>query len=338
VAFYGVVVADPSDVNRVLFATQRLYESTDQGASWNAISDDLTTGDPHAIRAVAIAPSDSNVVWVATNDDNIQLSTDGGKTFSIKLAEAPGWERITREIEVPAWDPKVAYVARPRFDVPQIMRTKDQGATWEPIVGNLPNVPIGVIDSGEIAGTKVLVAGSDRGVFISCDDGAKWGRLGTGFPNTVIQDIHLDTAHDRVVVGSMGRGAWIYDGPKLSDCENVGGDGGGGGTGGIGGIGGAGSGGAAGTGGIAGTGGAGGVGGDGVGGAGTGGGGTGGIGATGGTGLGGLGGTQGLGGTDSGDPGGCGCRASSGTRTLSGLGALGALLLLSFRRRRLRST
>src|SRR5207247_813361 len=99
------------------------------------------TGGAGAIRALAIAPSDSNFVYAATNDGRVQVSGDGGHIFQLRLTGNPGWPRVTREISVHPQRPMEAYLAVSNFGVQQVRRSIDAGATWQPLDGDLPDVP-----------------------------------------------------------------------------------------------------------------------------------------------------------------------------------------------------
>ncbi|HMI87084.1 MAG TPA: hypothetical protein VK550_23475, partial [Polyangiaceae bacterium] len=313
-AFYHVTVFHPTDPMTVFTATHRVYKSTNQGSNWTAISGDLTGGDPYAIRALAISPSNPQILWAATNDHKVLVSSDGGVTFTQKT-DAQGWRRITRELSVPPWDDQAVFVAVPRFGTDQVKMTKDLGSTWTAIDGDLPDVPVNTVDSAWVQSRKAIFIGSDRGVYFSCNEGQHWEKIGTNLPNVHVNDIRYDPYFKRVVASSMGRGVWQIDEPSMESCPLIDGGGGTGGTGGAGGTAGA-----AGSGGTAGTAG---TGPDGGGGAGKGGAaGSAGTGGAGGT-TGGTAGTGGAAGTSGGSSGAGGSGGAAGTAGATGTGGAG---------------
>jgi hypothetical protein len=359
VAFLATYEINPQNPQEMLYATQRVWRSTNQGTSFTAISADVTTGGTERIRAIQIARSNPQVVYIATSDGRIQVSLDGGATFTPKLTGLPRVYLLTREIDIAAWDEKVAVLGVSAFGTDQVRITRDRGDTWKTIDGNLPDIPVNTTEITQIEGVEMIIIGTDQGVFYTCNEGQSWQNLGTGIPNAVVTDIRHDAVFQRVVATTFGRGMWSVAQPTAADCGVVdGGTGGAGGAAGSAGNGGGGMGGSSGTGGvggIAGSGGSGGIdGGGGMGGlagsAGTGGagggggaggfdggagvGGTGGMAGTGGMGgVGGASGSAGSGGTagagrDAGTAGGGGgaggAAGSAGTAGRSGMGGAGA--------------
>lgn len=205
--FLPPYVIDPTDSNRILYGTERVFRSLNGGGSWTPLSPDLSDG-AGAIRALAIAPSDPSVVYAATNDGNVQVSTDGGATFTLIADNIPGWPRVTREIFVHPTDAARMYLAVAYFGTSQVRRTPDMGATWETLDGDLPDIPVNVLAVDPRTQPDTLYAGTDAGLYRSADDGATWRRYGVGLPHGAVIDIRLETARDRLVVGTQGRGAW----------------------------------------------------------------------------------------------------------------------------------
>ncbi|MBU0640938.1 MAG: hypothetical protein KKB50_18910 [Planctomycetes bacterium] len=205
--FLPPYLIDPTDSNRMIYGTHRVYRSTNGGTSWSPISGDLSDGSG-AIRALAMAPTDPDIVYAATNDGNVQVSTDGGSTFTLIRDSVPGWPRVTREVFVDPTDAQTAYLAVASFDQIQIQRTRDAGQNWEALDVTLPNVPVNVV-AVDVRGVKpVIYAGADHGVYRSINDGAAWHRYGSGLPNAVVVDMVLEPDRARLVVSTQGRGAW----------------------------------------------------------------------------------------------------------------------------------
>lgn len=201
-------VIDPDNPNRMLYATHRIYQSTNAGSNFTAISGDLTGGSPAAIRALAIAPSNGQTVYAATNDGRVQVSLDGGFNWNLKLTGMPGWPRVTKEIAVDPLDDARAYLAVSWFDTDQILETTDFGDTWTPIDGDLPDVPVNTVAVFSIASVRQIFLGTDAGVYRSINGGEHWSRYGDGLPNVPVVDLVVDCPNNRLVAATEGRGAW----------------------------------------------------------------------------------------------------------------------------------
>lgn len=216
--FLPPYLVDPNNPSRMLYATHRIYQSTNNGGSWTAISGDLTLG-AGAIRALAIAPSNSSYVYAATNDGRILRSTNAGANFTPIVEDNPGWPRVTRELFIDPTDERIVYRGIAAFGIDQVLRSVDAGATWTPLDGDLPDVPVNIVVADVRAPVPVIFAGSDAGLFRSMDDGATWARYGEGLPNACIIDILIDIPRCRLVVGTQGRGSWSVAIGGPADCD-----------------------------------------------------------------------------------------------------------------------
>lgn len=198
---------DPTNPNRMLYGTHRLYESLNGGTNWTPVSADVTTGTG-AIRSLAIARSNPDVVYVATNDGNVAVSFDRGRTFVQRASSMPGWPRVTRELCVHPNDANTVFLAVSAFGVDQIRRSTDAGATWQTLDGDLPDVPVNVIAVDPRTTPHTLYAGTDQGLFRSWDDGTTWHRI-PRFPNVPVIDLRMEPTRSRLMVATQGRGAWV---------------------------------------------------------------------------------------------------------------------------------
>lgn len=205
--FLPPFVFDPNDSSRMLYATHRIYESTDGGVTWRAISDDLTSGAPWAVHSLAIAPSNSNVAYALTNDGRVLVSSNGGAVWDLVLEDVAGWPRVTRQIAVDPGRPSQAYVADMGFGGRRLSATLDRGATWREIGDGLPDVPVNTVAVHREGNRRLIFAGTDAGVFLSRNFGRTWREFGT-LPKAPVMDLVVDAARDRLVASTLGRGAW----------------------------------------------------------------------------------------------------------------------------------
>jgi photosystem II stability/assembly factor-like uncharacterized protein len=208
------IAGDASRSQTFYLATNRLYQTIDNGNTWTPISTDLTGSVGNFLTALAIAPSDSNTVYVGSIDGIVQVSHNalsGSVGFARVIAGLP--DRSVTSLAVEATDPTRAYVAFSGFSgfngdtLGHVFMTTNGGGQWNDISGNLPNIPVNaVVADPSISGT--LYIGTDIGVFITTDSGASWQPLGTGLPNAVVLSLNLRSASRVLTAVTHGRGAW----------------------------------------------------------------------------------------------------------------------------------
>lgn len=207
VSFLPPFVYHPQDSNVLFYATQRMYKSTNQGKSWKAISRDVA-GKGKAIRSLAIS-KDGTWLYAVTGDEKVHVSKDGGKTFTKVLDNIHGPRTLSKQISVAPWDKKVAFLGVWSFESDPIRMTKDAGKTWTSLLGNLRKMPVNTTTALESADHKVVLAGTDAGIYATCDFDGKWRSVGDFFPTTPVADIQYDTKYNRLVAFTFGRGAWV---------------------------------------------------------------------------------------------------------------------------------
>ena len=207
VAFFAPYLIDPSNSNRMLYATQRIYLSTNGGSSWSAISGDITGGSG-AVRCLVQAPSNPQVVYAATNDGRVLRSDNDGTSWTTLLTNNPGWPRVTRELFVHPTQPLTVYLAGAVFGQPHVRRSIDGGVTWTTLDGDLPNIPVNTVAVDVRGRFPVLYAGGEDGVYRSIFDGTGWRRYGVGLPRAPVIDFRIEPAKRRLFTGTQGRGAW----------------------------------------------------------------------------------------------------------------------------------
>ena len=174
--------------------------------------------DISEISNFAESPLDPKILWVGTDDGNVQLTTDGGATWTELSGAITGVKDGTfvGDIVASAASRGTAYVS---FDAhrdgdfaPYIFRTTDFGKTWTAVVSGLPRDDASVRSLAEYPGKpNVLFAGTERALFVTHDSGAHWTRLAANLPTTRYDDIVVHPRTKDLVLGTHGRGIWILD-------------------------------------------------------------------------------------------------------------------------------
>ncbi len=231
------IAVSATNAEEVYVGANVLFKSIDGGEHWTPISSDLTRNDKSkqvvsggpiehdisgaetydTVLSITLAPTDNKVIWVGTDDGLVQLTRDGGKTWTNltpRIAGAPAWSRVY-QVGVSPFDAGSAYVA---FDAhmlddrrPYVYKTTDYGMSWTPIAAGLPqDAPVHVVR--EDPNQKgFLVAGTDTGLFCSEDSGAHWQRLKANFPTVPVWDLKFIKEQRDLVVATHGRGLFVLD-------------------------------------------------------------------------------------------------------------------------------
>jgi len=212
----------PQDPHVLYLGAQYLLKTTDSGASWRAISPDLTRTpvpeggrgrDLGAVYAIAPSPVRGGVIWVGTDDGNIQVTRDGGATWqNVTPPDLSAWSEI-RIIEASHTDAGTAYVAVSRRQLddfkPHIFRTRDFGQTWQETTSGIRDIDFVHVVREDPARKGLLYAGTETGVYVSFDDGDHWASLQLNLPAVSVRDLAIE--QDDLVAATHGRSFWILD-------------------------------------------------------------------------------------------------------------------------------
>jgi len=227
------IVTSPHDPNVLYAASQHLFRSTDNGASWQRLSGDLTRNDKSkmassggpitkdntsveyygTIFAVAESPLEKGVLWTASDDGLMHFSRDSGATWTnITPKAAPQWI-MWNSIDPSPFDKGTAYVAGTLYKSddfrPYLYKTTDYGATWTKIDKGIAADHFTRVVRSDKRRKGLLFAGTERGMYVSFDDGASWQTLQLNLPIVPITD--LAVRDDDLIAATQGRGFWILD-------------------------------------------------------------------------------------------------------------------------------
>ena len=223
----------------IYIGSQFLFRSRDRGESWERISPDLSTDNPEkkrqeqsggltvdnsdaenhcTIYAISESPRNSDVVWVGTDDGNVQVTRDGGKT----------WTNVTANVDAASVPPAtwVSYVDASHFDEgtayatfdghalgdmkTHVYRTRDFGKTWEPLA--TPDVHgYAHVVREDLVNKNLLFLGTEFGLFISIDGGASWAQMKGNLPSVAVRDVAIHSRDADLLIATHGRGIWIVD-------------------------------------------------------------------------------------------------------------------------------
>jgi photosystem II stability/assembly factor-like uncharacterized protein len=216
------------------FADQRLFRTVDGGEHWSPISPDLTrpdagipsnldaptaADDDHVskrrgvIYTIAPSPLAGDALWVGTDDGLVWRTHDAGAHWeNVTPPALTPWSKVTG-IEVSHAHPATAYLAIDRHrlddDAPYIYRTADDGKSWTRVDEGIPRNAFVNVVREDPANSRLLYAGTERGMFVSFDGGAHWQSLEQNLPMTSVRDIDVHGAD--LVIATHGRGFWIMD-------------------------------------------------------------------------------------------------------------------------------
>ena len=210
------VVMDPNTSNILYFGTHSLYRTTDGTASWNKVSPQLTDWIPGrrlgTITTIAVAPTNSNVIYVGTDDAHVWVSSDNGVNWNDISSGLP--ERWVTRVVVDPSDENIVYVTfnglKWRDPQPHVFRSTNKGTDWENINSNLPDAPVNAfaVDNNY---SNILYVGNDVGMYVSFDTGHNWEVLGEGLPVLPVGDIKIHPTENYLVAGTYGRSMYKID-------------------------------------------------------------------------------------------------------------------------------
>lgn len=234
----AAIAQDPFDNNTIYFGSQYLHKSTNKGISWESISGDLSTNDSAKIdqnkngglslditgaenhcTILTIAPSakEKGVIWVGTDDGNIQLTRDGGKTWTNFRGKIPGmptgaWVPQIQASRYNAAEAMVVVNDYRRGDFrPYIFRTTDYGKTWTRMADEKKLVGYALCVLQDPVQPNLVFAGTEQGLWVSLDNGASFQQWKNGYPSVSTYDLTIQEREADLAIATFGRSLWILD-------------------------------------------------------------------------------------------------------------------------------
>jgi len=227
------IVISPHNPGRMYVGSSVIFQTDDEGQTFKPISPDLTRHDPRTLGAsggpitkdqtsveyyatvftIAESPRTAGVIWAGSDDGLVHITRDGGKTWkNVTPAGLPEWARISM-IDASNFASGTAYVAANRYQLddmrPYLYKTNDYGATWTPITNGIPATEFTRVLREDPERAGLLYAGTERGVWVSFDDGANWQSLRRNLPIVPVHDLAVKEGD--LIAATHGRSFWILD-------------------------------------------------------------------------------------------------------------------------------
>jgi photosystem II stability/assembly factor-like uncharacterized protein len=230
----------PNEKGTLYIGAQFLFRSRDHGQSWDRISPDLTTNDPAkqkqeesggvtidnsaaemhtTIYSISESPKNGKLIWVGTDDGNLQLTRDGGKNWTNVVGNIPGLPKNSwvSWVEASRFAEGTALATFDRHTVgdmtPYAFKTTDYGKTWTRLVTPEQGIDgYAHVIKEDVQNPNLLFLGTEFGLWISIDGGKRWaGFKGSNFPRVAVRDLAVHPRDSDLVVATHGRGIWVID-------------------------------------------------------------------------------------------------------------------------------
>ena len=228
---------NPWNPDAVYYGSQFLHLSRDKGANWEIISPDLTTNNPEHQKAdyggltldvsgaethntiLTIAPSylDSQLIWVGTDDGQVQITRDGGKSWANLSGNIPGMPKggWVAQIQASRYDVGTAWLVVNNYRqgdyAPYLFRTTDFGQTWVRMADATKVQGYALCVVQDPVEPRIVFLGTENGLWLSVDAGNSWQAFRNGFPAVSTMDMVIQEKESALVVGTFGRAIWVLD-------------------------------------------------------------------------------------------------------------------------------
>jgi photosystem II stability/assembly factor-like uncharacterized protein len=236
------IALSPNEKGTIYIGAQFLFRSRNQGQTWDRISPDLSTNDPEkqkqeqsggvtvdnsaaemhtTIYSISESPKDKNVIWVGTDDGNVQVTKDGAKNWTNVVANVPNLPKNSwvSWVQASNFDAGTAYAAFDRHSfgdmAPYVFRTTDFGKTWTPLLTAQESKGVrgyAHVVKDDLVQKDLVFVGTEFGLFVSIDGGKSWAQFkGSRFPAVAVRDLAVHPRDHDLVLATHGRGIWVID-------------------------------------------------------------------------------------------------------------------------------
>jgi photosystem II stability/assembly factor-like uncharacterized protein len=234
------IALSPNEKGTLYIGAQFLFRSRDHGQTWDRISPDLTTNDPEkqkqeesggvtvdnseaemhtGIYSISESPRNGQVIWAGTDDGNLQITRDGGKSWTNVVGHVPDLPKASwvAWVEASRFDEATAFAVFDRHTFgdmnPHVFKTTDYGQTWTLVVAPGSGVRgYAHVIKEDTESRQILFLGTEFGLWISLDGGKQWAQYkGGDFPTVAVRDIAVHPRESDLVLATHGRGIWIID-------------------------------------------------------------------------------------------------------------------------------
>lgn len=232
------LVLSPHDKNTVYLGGNAVFKSTDFGLTWTQISQDLTTNNRERLKdaggpvfmentsaehyctiiSLAESPKQANLIWVGTDDGNLQVTTDGGKNWSNVVKNVPNLpaDSMVSHVEPSRTNANLVYVSFERHKLgdykPYVFKTTDGGKSFTNISGNLPENAFVHVVTEDPKNPNLLYAGTELGLYASYDGGGNWMELNLkNLPKVAVHDVQAHPRDNDLILATHGRSLWVLD-------------------------------------------------------------------------------------------------------------------------------
>ncbi len=231
------IAQDPHNNSTIYYGSQFLHKSTNKGNSWTIISPDLTTNNPDkqkqyesggltmdatgaenntTILAISPSPVKNGIIWIGTDDGNVQLTQDGGSNWMDLTSNIPNMpkESWVAQITASTYNAAEAYVVVNNYRLGDytsyLFHTSNYGATWNSLITEqVEGFTLSFVQ--DPVEPRLMFLGTEQGLFISIDAGSNWSKWTNGYPSVPTADMVIHPREHDLVIGSYGRAAWVFD-------------------------------------------------------------------------------------------------------------------------------
>ena len=233
----AAIEQDPKDKKTVYYGSQFLHKSSDNGVSWEVISPDLTTNDPEkqkqtqsggltfdatgaenftTIVSIAASPRENGVIWVGTDDGNIQVTRDGGQSWKnvggIKDLPKGCW---VTQVHASQYNDGEAFAVINDYRrdnwTPYLYKTTNYGKSWKRLVDENDVWGYSLSFVQDLEESNLLFLGTEFGLYVSFDGGNNWNKWAKDYPTVSTMDLKIHPRDHDLIIGTFGRSAWVID-------------------------------------------------------------------------------------------------------------------------------